>query len=79
VTVTVFERHAGLTRAAQAAQRHHPRACPVGRGQPGMKIGEQALPAGQKHRPRHQPHRLTRHCPTLILQPDSCPAVIGIH
>ena len=58
--VRVLHRHAGLARAAQPAQRHHPRPGAVIPGQPGIQLRQQLLPPGQEHRPRRQPQRPAR-------------------
>ena len=66
--VRVLQRHAGLARTAQPAQRHHPRPGAVLAGQPGLQPGQQLLPPGQEHRPRRQPQRpARRHRPGPLL------------
>ena len=39
VPVGILERHAGLARPAQTAQRHHPRPSLLIPGQPGIELG----------------------------------------
>jgi len=61
LAVGVLHRHAGLARAAQPAQGHHPRAGAFTSGQAGTQLGQQFLPPGQERRPRRQPqHRARR-------------------
>ena len=67
----VLQRHAGLPRAARAAQRHHPRPGAAVPGQQGIQLGQQLLSSGQEHRPRRQPQHPAHRYRTgwLLIQP----------
>jgi uncharacterized protein DUF2637 len=61
LTMGVLQRHAGLARATQPMQRHHPWPLILAARQPGIQCRQQFLPARQERRPRCQPqHRARR-------------------